>query len=394
MLAKPAESARPQTKYGNLALHAVAHFFIDLYSSALSAFQPFLVQAYGLSLAQAGFLGGMLVFSSSTTQPAYGYLSDRYRTRMFTALAPAVAGIFISALGAASSYGMLVACVLLGGAGIASFHPQGSARATLGIEENKGRWMAVFISSGTLGLSLGPAFFTAILARWGMAQAWWGAVPGVLVTLFLLVYLPEVEKTTGHVERPKFDWGPLRAVWQPLLILYLLVFIRSVLQITYTQFLPLYLGRERGFTVQSASWMLTAYLAAGALGGFVGGNLADRWGERPVILASMVLSVPCLAVFFWGSGWMAVAGLVMGGLTLLFTIPVNVVMAQKLAPQQAGTVSALMMGFAWGMAGMIFIPAVGWVADRLTLHAALSALLVFPLIGAVLTQRLKRYGWQ
>lgn len=360
----------------------------------MSAFQPFLVQAYGLSLAQAGWLGGLLVFSSSTMQPAYGYLSDRYRTRMFTALAPAMAGIFISALGAVSSYGMLVACVLLGGAGIASFHPQGSVRATLGIEENKGRWMAVFISSGTLGLSLGPAFFTAILARWGMAQAWWGAVPGVLVTLVLLVFLPEVEKEAdAPVKRAKFDWGPLRAVWQPLLILYLLVFIRSVLQITYTQFLPLYLGRERGYTLEGASWMLTAYLAAGALGGFVGGNLADRWGERPVILASMVLSVPCLAVFFWGSGWMAVAGLVLGGLTLLFTIPVNVVMAQKLAPQQAGTVSALMMGFAWGMAGMIFIPAVGWVADRVTLHAALSALLVFPVAGAMLTQRLKRYGW-
>lgn len=385
--------ARARSTFTNLTLHSIAHFFIDLYSAALSAFQPFLVQAFGMSLTQAGLLGGLLVFSSSTTQPAYGYLSDRYRSRLFTALAPAVAGIFISCLGLVSSFWMMAVMVILGGAGVASFHPQGSARATLGIDQNRGRWMAVFISSGTLGLSLGPAFFTLILSRYGLAHTWWGAVPGILVTIVLLAYLPDVEEPAEKKDT-KFDWAPLMAVWRPLLILYFLVFIRSVLQITYTQFLPLYLSRERGYAVESAGWMLTAYLACGALGGFVGGNLADRFGGRAVILASMILSVPALALFFWGSGWVAAIGLALGGLTLLFTIPVNVVMAQQLVPEQAGTVSALMMGFAWGVAGMIFIPLVGWAGDRWSLHLALSALLLFPLIGAVLTQQLKRFGWQ
>ncbi|MCX6596881.1 MAG: hypothetical protein NTV70_11000, partial [Acidobacteria bacterium] len=84
-----------------LILLCVAHFFIDLYSSALAAFQPMIVDRMGISLAQAGLLGGLRVFSSSTTQPLYGYLSDRFRSRMFVALAPAMAGIFISLLGAA-----------------------------------------------------------------------------------------------------------------------------------------------------------------------------------------------------------------------------------------------------------------------------------------------------
>ena len=75
-------------------------------------------------------------------QPAYGYLSDRYHTRLFSALAPAVAGIFVSAFGLAPSFAWLVPMVLLGGVGIASFHPQASARATLGLPGNRGRWMA------------------------------------------------------------------------------------------------------------------------------------------------------------------------------------------------------------------------------------------------------------
>lgn len=385
--AKPAERAA----YGNLAIHSVAHFFVDLYSSALSAFQPLLVQTLGLTLTQAGFLGGALSFSSSVTQPAYGYLSDRYHSKLFTALAPAVAGLFISLLGVAPSYPWLILMVLLGGAGIASFHPQGSARATLGMERDRTKWMAVFISSGTLGLALGPMFYSGLITRLGLPGAAWGALPGVAITLLLLVYLHEPPREEHH--RRSMDWSPLKGCWRPLAILYALVFIRSILQITFTQFLPLYLNRERGFSLYESSLGLTLYLASGAVGGFLGGNLADRFGGRAVILSSWILSLPCLALFFFApTQWLAFLGLSLGGLALLFTIPVNVTMAQALAPGHTGTISALMMGFAWGAAGILFVPLTGFVAERFSLHVALSSLLVFPLAGIWLTPRLKRYG--
>src|SRR5712671_7986162 len=116
-----------------LILFSLGHFFIDLYSAALGTFQPILVDKLGLSLTQAGILGGLSVFSASVMQPAYGYLSDRFHSRLFTALAPAVAGIFISALALARGFGWLVVLVLLSGCGVASFHPQASSRATLGL---------------------------------------------------------------------------------------------------------------------------------------------------------------------------------------------------------------------------------------------------------------------
>lgn len=374
--------------YVTLALLSFAHFFIDLYSSALGAFQPILVEKLGLSMAQAGLLGGLLVFSSSTMQPAYGYLSDRLQSKLFTALAPAVAGIFISMLGVAPSYSALIWMVLLGGAGIASFHPQGSSRATQGITENRARWMAVFISSGTLGLAFGPTFFSALAARLGEEKTWLGMIPGILVTMLLLWQLPSEPMETRA--KAKFDWEPLKAVWKPLTILYLLVFIRSIVQISFTQFLPLYLNHDRGMGLQESSLALSLYLASGALGGFMGGNLADKFGGRLVIIISMIASVPFLAMFFMTTGALSMIGLALGGLTLLFTIPVNVTMGQDLAPQQAGTVSALMMGFAWGTAGMIFIPIVGALADRITLHYALFMLIAFPLLGFLLALKIPK----
>ncbi|MGI8745989.1 MAG: MFS transporter [Bryobacteraceae bacterium] len=384
----PPERTLVRTGFLAFYLFSISHFFIDLYSAGLSTFQPLLGDKLGLNLTQAGILGGLMVFSASVVQPAYGYLSDRYHTRLFSALAPAVAGIFVSAFGLAPSFAWLLLMVLLGGAGIASFHPQASARATLGLPGNRGRWMAAFISAGTLGLAVGPTYFSTFFTHLGLERSYLAAVPGILITILLLLLLPDTAPP-AHA-RSRFDLRPLKAVWKPLTILYFLVFIRSVVQVVYTQFLPLYLHRERGFSLPHASYSLSLYLGAGAIGGFIGGHMADRFGGRRVILISMTSCLPVLALFFLTSGPLSLVGLALSGLALLFTLPVNVVMAQELVPSQAGTVSALMMGFAWGMAGLIFIPITGWAADHFTLHYSLAALAFFPIAGIFLTLKLPK----
>ena len=62
-----------------------------------------------------------------------------------------------------------------------------------------------------------------------------------------------------------------------------------------------------------------------------------------------------------------------------------------MAPTHAGTVSALMMGFAWGTAGMIFIPLTGWVSDVFSMQTAFAGLIAFPLIGFVLALQLPKH---
>jgi FSR family fosmidomycin resistance protein-like MFS transporter len=371
-----------------LTLFCLGHFVIDLYSAALGAMQPLLIGPYRMNFTEAGILAGVLSFSSSVLQPAYGYLSDRFHSRLFTALAPAVAGVFISSLGWAPNYAVLMIMVFLGGAGIASFHPHAASHATAGITQNRGRAMAIFISSGTLGLALGPTVFGAVTGRWGLSGAASVAIPGVVVSMVLLAFLREAAHQT-HA-KPRFDWSPLRAVWKPMTILYFLVFIRSIVQISFTQFLPLYLHTERGQSLGKSNISLTLYLASGALGGIVGGNLADRFGGRRVILISMIGSVPFLALFVFTTGAISMIGLALSGLILLFTIPVNVLMGQELAPTQAGTVSALMMGFAWGMAGVLFIPLTGWISDVFSMQTAFAGLILFPLIGFILALKLPK----
>ena len=149
--------------------------------------------------------------------------------------------------------------------------------------------------------------------------------------------------------------------------------------------LPLYLNVERGFSLITGNYLVSAYLICGALGGFLGGSLSDRFGGRQVILVSMLGTVPFMLLFFLTSGWLSALGLCIGGLVLLFTIPVNVLMAQDLAPGQSATVSSLMMGFAWGAAGLIFVPVTGLLSDVFSLRTAMMFLLVFPLLGVLVT---------
>jgi FSR family fosmidomycin resistance protein-like MFS transporter len=69
---------------------------------------------------------------------------------------------------------------------------------------------------------------------------------------------------------------------------------------------------------------------------------------------------------FTTSGVVSIVCLGLGGFMLLATIPVIVAMAQELVPGQTSTVSALMMGAAWGVGALSpqvlshFVPAYGF----------------------------------
>jgi FSR family fosmidomycin resistance protein-like MFS transporter len=187
---------------------------------------------------------------------------------------------------------------------------------------------------------------------------------------------------------PDVDDGVLRANWKPIALHYMLVMLRSVVQLGLGQFLTLYLYNTRGFSFAQASFTLTLFFTSAAAGSFMGGNLADRKGGKRVVTWSMLGCVPFLWLFLATRGWVSLLCLFAGGLTLLLTIPVNVVMAQRLVPSKAGTVTSLMMGFAWGIVGIVCVPAIGWLADRIGLETVLWGVVTTPILGFLLALRL------
>lgn len=364
-----------------LALSA-GHFFIDNYSSMWGAFLPFLHRELNLSLVQAGFLGGALIFSSSLMQPLYGYLADRFQHKIFAALGPGIAGVFISSLGLAPNFYTLLPLLFLGGIGIAAFHPQGAAVTSEASDRHRGYHMSVFITTGMIGYALGPTYITGIIALAGLKHSYWAAVPGVLMSAYLLLYGPSPNRVEAHSRRQSFA-GQLKEKRRPLVTLYFLVVIRSSIQMAFVAFLPLYFT-TLGYSEVRASQFLTLFLLCGGSAGFLGGILADRFGGKKIISLSMGGCLPLLLAFLWTDGPLSILLCAAGGAFLLSTAPVNIVMAQKMAPEGASTVSALMMGFAWGMGGL-FIVFAGIFGDIFGLQLTLAGLVSLALPGFVLS---------
>jgi FSR family fosmidomycin resistance protein-like MFS transporter len=335
-----------------------------------------------LSITQAGWLGGILVFSSSFTQPLYGYVSDRYLKRFFAVFSPLITAVFMSCIGLAPNFWSLACLLALGGIGIASFHPQSAAMTSFASRNRRGLGMSIFVTSGTIGYSLGPIFITYAVEYFGLGRSYVVVIPGILVFFSLYLLLPSLEHSSKTSGGPSF-YGSLSKCWRPLLLLYFLVVIRSAVQICFVNFLPLLLS-QRGLNATSAGKLTSLFLFFGAIGGFSGGNLADRFGERNVISFSMLFSTPFLLAFLMTNGVLSYLMLALGGVALLSTLPVNVVMAQDLIPQSASVVSALMMGFAWGMGGMT-VALVGKIADAAGLRLALMLVVLLPAVGFFLS---------
>lgn len=358
----------------------VTHFLVDCFSSALPTVQPLLAERFSLSLARAGVLGGFFLFSSSVLQLPFGLLSDRLQSRHFTALSPLVAAVFLSSLGLATGFGGLIGLLLIGGMGVAAYHPHSTSQAGRLGGDRRGFATAIFIMAGTAGLGLGPLYLTMVFEIVGLEGLWMAAIPVVVSVPLLLWRLPRPIENS-HKAKSAVDWRALRGQGKALLTHYAFVVLRSIIQVGLAQFLSLYMVRVRGASFETASIALSIYLLSTSFGAFCGGAAADRYGGRMVCVASCAGCVPLLAAFMAFDGWLSLAALFLGGVVLLTTVPVNVVMAQELVPSQASTTAAMMMGFGWGMAGIVFMPLVGLLADAVGLGPVFWGLLAMPLLG-------------
>jgi len=362
---------------------SVGHFINDSYSNFLGPLLPLLITKLKLTMAQAGWLAALLVLSSSFTQPLYGYISDRYSTRSFAVFSPLITAVFMSCLGLAPTFTTLSILLLLGGIGIASFHPQGAAIVARGGSQRMGLRMSIFVTSGSIGYALGPLLIMLVVAKFGLERSYLVIFPGLVAFGLLYFFIPVSSATPNPSTRQVSVRKALRETWRPLLILYWLVVLRSAVQMCFVSFLPLYFHLQ-GLGDIGAARVTSIFLFAGAIGGFSGGTLADRFGGKHVISFSMLLSTPCFVAFLLNQGLQAYFWLCLGGVILLSTIPVNVVMAQELIPANASVAAAITMGFAWGMGGLA-VPIIGKIADLTSLPIALMVVSALPVVGFFLS---------
>ena len=335
---------------------------------------PFLAQRLELSLGIVGLASAVWAITSSTSQPIFGYLGDRFGRRWLAAGTIATMAVLVAFVPLVPSYGALL--LLLGAAGIVvgGYHPQGGAIANEASRQHKGAGVSTFFLGGHLGFTVAPLAAGAVLAASGLDWMPLLALPALVVAAFISsrsAWLLQHEehgtlwryRLAGPHRRPARGGpgrraGPRVGLCQPQ-------HLHPVLRFSG----PTRPGASRDRCLR-CTWDSTPPARSAAA------CWPTAWGSRRMIGYSSLLMVPAVTAFallpVGASSYVTVA--FVGALIGAGFTP-TVLLMQRLVPAHMGIGTGVILGVSFGAAA-IGNPVTGFVGDVAGLNMAFMLLAV------------------
>ena len=382
-----------RTYWKILVALSLVHFSGDFYSSFINPLYPVFMDSLGLTLAQVGFLSGVSRFLAFIVQPLSGYWADRHPSRSFILIGLLLPVLFIPLTGMTSGFYGLLLCIIIGSAGSSLFHPPATGMVPIYAGRKLGLGMSVFNTAGTLAFGVGPIFITWYVVRFGLGAMPATMVLGLLIWVYFYYVLPKPQGD-GMVQYGFF--GTLRQtlgrVWQPILLIWIVMVMRALVGQSLMTFMPV-IWVQKGYTVVSAGVLFSIFTISGTLAGILCGHLSDRMGYKRLLWITHGLMTPFLLIFLLVPGkWIYPATIFAGGFNMA-SLPLGVVMAQKIAPKGRSMVASLMMGLAFGTGG-ILSPVVGKLGDIFTIQSVLMVVVCIPAFSLIPVYFIKEVGNQ
>ena len=369
---------------------SAGHLFTDLNQGAVAALIPFLLAERGLSLAAAGALILASTVSSSVVQPLFGVFSDRRPLPVLMPLGVLLAGVGMALAGVVPSYPLIFLCVVLSGVGVAAFHPEAARFANYVSGSRRARGMSFFSVGGNAGVALGPALTTPLVLLFGLRGTLFLALPAALMAGVLFVEIPRMMGFKPE-EVPGDGGGPIDApqMWGPFARMIGVVTVRSFVYFGLVAFVASYYEHVLGSSPALGNAALTVMLLGGAVATLIMGPLADRFGRRAVLGASMLLLGPLVLVFAFSGPFTGMFLLTLVGAATIGTFGVTVVMGQEYLPGRIGLAAGITMGLSIGLGGL-GAPLLGLLADSRGLFTTMLVIAALPAIGLLLALTLPR----
>ena len=350
---------------------SVCHLINDVMQSMLMAIYPLLKSNYGLDYLQIGLLTFTFQVTASLLQPAIGIYTDKRPLPYSLPLGMGSSLIGLIVLGFSSSYWMLLIGSALVGLGSAIFHPESSRVARLASGGRHGLAQSLFQVGGNVGSAIGPllaAFIVLANGQWSVSWFAVGSMCGIFILwrvgLWYAAHLRDAAKKAKPSTALPFD---RRTIMVALTVLTVLTLTKNAYTASLGNYYTFYLIDRFSVGVQDSQVLLFVHLAASALGVFLGGPIADRFGPKFVIWFSILGVLPfTLALPYADFTWTVVLSVVIG---LIFSSAFSaiVVFAQELLPGRVGLVAGIFFGFAFG-AGGIAAAALGAVAEATSIE--------------------------
>ena len=350
--------------HGKVLLLSFCHFIHDVYSSFLAPLLPFLIEKFGLSLTQAGFLSTVMQIPA-IMNPYIGKLADRISVRYFIILAPATTAIPMSLLGVAPSYSVLLILLFFTGISVSLFHVPAPALVYKVAGKKTGRGMSFYMTGGELARTLGPIVIIGAISLMGLDGYYPIMLVGILASVLMYFKFRDMPVTVNPQSTPSIrkTCVEMKGLLLPLAGI---VFVRGFMHACMTAFLPLYIMSRSG-DVWLAGIALSIFEAAGVVGILTIGGLSDRLGRKNLLTFCLVVAPISLLVFTATSGWIQFMVLLVTGFSLLSTTPIMLAMVQEYSVNGSSAANGVFMMISF-LARSAVVVLVGFAADMVGLE--------------------------
>src|SRR5258708_17517368 len=198
--------------------------------------------------------------------------------------------------------------------------------------------MAVYVTAGTVGVAVGPLGGILVFGAFGIHGTGVLIIPGLITGGYLLWRMRgRIEKVTSSARSVSTG---ARVPLFALAIVIGVMMSRSWTVNVFQAFTPTWY-KQLGYGPEFYGPLATTLVLASAVGTVGCGTLADRYGRRTVILATLGLSVPAILLFTAFPAPLAFPSAILIGVLAASTAPPMLLMAQQLMVEPAGLGSGL-----------------------------------------------------
>ncbi|MFC7373128.1 MFS transporter [Fictibacillus iocasae] len=377
----------PATIYPILFAISFVHLLNDSMQAVIPAIFPILQESMKLSFTQLGWIAFTLNMTSSVMQPLVGWYTDKSTSSYILPLGMGASLLGMIGIAYSTSFEMIILSVIGIGLGSAVFHPEGSRVAYMAAGGRRGLAQSIYQVGGNTGSSLAPIMTALIFVPFGQHGAIWFTSLAA-IAIFVLMYvsswysqqLLSIQKPAGQNKPAAAVSSVKKKVAFAIGIIIFLVFARSFYFSGISNFYQFYLIDGYGLSITQAQVYLFVYMAAGVLGTFAGGPIADRIGRKNLIFWSITGTAPLALFLPHANLWIIFPLLFLIGFIINTSFAVTVVYAQELLPGRIGMVSGLIVGLAFGM-GALGSVVLGKISDITSISAMMQLVSFLPLFG-------------
>ena len=361
-----------------------SHFLNDTMQSLIASVYPLLKDAYALNFAQIGMITLAFQFTASLLQPVVGHITDKKAQPFSLSVGMGSTFVGLLLLSVAGSYPTILIAAALVGLGSAVFHPESARIARLASGGRYGFAQSVFQLGGAFGTSMGPVLAALIVVPFGQPSiAWFSSIAFLAILILWRIgqwYRPQIKSRKMTVAAPHHGAPSSRRVAVALAVLVALMFSKQLYVSSLSSYYIFYLIDKFGVSTQSAQMYLFVFLAANAVGAFIGGPVGDRFGRKYAIWASVLGALPFTLVLPYVGLHVGAVLTVFIGLILSSTTSSIIVFAQELVPHRFGMISGVFFGVAFGIGGL-GAAALGKLADHTSIEFVYQVCAYLPAIG-------------